>query len=44
MVRRMSLLADGIVPARIKSVAAGAMPVSGVIGRRVEITMDGAAR
>ena len=37
-----TLVADGVPASRIRMVAAGAMPVTGVIGRRVEITTEGA--
>ena len=37
-----TLVADGVPASRIRMVAAGAMPVTGVIGRRAEITTDGA--
>ncbi len=34
-----TLVADGVPASRIRQAAAGAMPVTGVIGRRVEITL-----
>ena len=37
-----TLVADGVPLNRIRMVAAGAMPVTGVIGRRVEIATEGA--
>ncbi len=38
-----TLVADGVPAVRLKMVAAGAMPVTGVIGRRVEIAIEGAS-